>query len=80
MLNAPDGQVHVDASTIMPTVTRMPRMQGFPPITSGLVEMRGSFCNGFRIAGTAGGTYACLWDTKGPDERSRGGSYCGTLE
>src|SRR5262249_20899231 len=28
------------ASTIMPTVTRIPRIQGFPPITSGFVEMR----------------------------------------
>ena len=32
------------ASTIMPTVTRMPRIQGLPPITSGLLEMRGSSC------------------------------------
>lgn len=32
------------ASTIMPTVTRMPRMQGLPPITSGSIVIRGSNC------------------------------------
>ncbi len=28
----------------MPTVTRMPRIHGFPPMTSGLVEMRSKLC------------------------------------
>ena len=32
------------ASTIIPTVTRIPRMQGFPPMISGLMVMRRSAC------------------------------------
>ena len=49
-----DGPAGESASTIMPTVTRMPRMHGLPPMISGAIVMRLNCCTLVMTANQAG--------------------------